>query len=133
VKGKQTRVSHLFKGECATSPLDTVHMDTVGELPHPAVTGERYLVTIVDGFTKYVEAKAVYLKADITGLVKHVHNEWENQFGPKVKSDRTDRGDTEFVNNDFEIFFAEKGILHEKSAPYTPEQNGLNERINRTL
>ena len=37
------------------------------------------------------------------------------------------------MNNENDAWFKEKGIRHETSAPYTPEQNGTAERTNRTL
>ena len=39
----------------------------------------------------------------------------------------------EFENKDFELFFNEKGILHDFSCPRTPQQNGVVERKNKTL
>jgi transposase InsO family protein len=132
VRGKQTRSTHSSSGEDATTPLERVHLDTVGELPHPALTGERYFVTIVDGYSKAVEVKAVHSKAEIPKAVKDVLLLWENQTNCRVKIVRSDRG-TEFVNAELKTFFAEKGIKHETSAPYTPQQNGTAERMNRTL
>ena len=38
-----------------------------------------------------------------------------------------------FFSNDFSTFCEEHGIIHQNSVPYTPQQNGLAERKNRTL
>jgi transposase InsO family protein len=38
-----------------------------------------------------------------------------------------------FWNTNVEKFLVEEGIKHEFSAPYTPQQNGIVERKNRTL
>jgi transposase InsO family protein len=40
---------------------------------------------------------------------------------------------TEFKNSQIEGFLEEEGIKHEFSSPYTPQQNGVVERKNRTL
>jgi transposase InsO family protein len=56
----------------------------------------------------------------------------ENQSGLRVKTVRTDRG-SEYLNAELKTFYESKGILHETTAPYTPEQNGKAERLNRTL
>jgi transposase InsO family protein len=40
---------------------------------------------------------------------------------------------TEFKNSQIEGFLKEEGIKHEFSSPYTPQQNGVVERKNRTL
>ena len=58
--------------------------------------------------------------------------EVENQFGKKIKALRSDRGG-EYFMHDFNNFCEEHGIIHQSSAPYTPQQNGVAERKNRTL
>ncbi|KAK9093080.1 hypothetical protein Syun_027991 [Stephania yunnanensis] len=51
----------------------------------------------------------------------------KNQFQISVKALRTDNG-TEFVYKVFAAFFSRLGILHQKSTPYSPQQNGVVER-----
>jgi hypothetical protein len=50
----------------------------------------------------------------------------------RIKKIRSDNG-TEFKNSQIEGFLEEEGIKHEFSSPYTPQQNGVVERKNRTL
>ena len=45
---------------------------------------------------------------------------------------RTDGGG-EYCSKEFEAFLAEKGIKHEKTNAYTPQENGVAERRNLTL
>jgi hypothetical protein len=56
----------------------------------------------------------------------------QNEFGLKIKKIRSDNG-TEFKNSQIEGFLEDEGIKHEFSSPYTPQQNGVVERKNRTL
>jgi transposase InsO family protein len=49
----------------------------------------------------------------------------------RIKKIRSDNG-TEFKNSQIEGFLEEEGIKHEFSSPYTPQQNGVVERKNRT-
>jgi hypothetical protein len=56
----------------------------------------------------------------------------ENQTGRSIIFFRSDRGG-EFTSTEFTSFFAEQGITHETSAPRTPQQNGVAERMNQTL
>lgn len=56
----------------------------------------------------------------------------ENQLNRKVKILRSDNG-KEFCNKSFDDYLTKNGILHQKSNSYTPEQNGLAERFNRTI
>jgi hypothetical protein len=56
----------------------------------------------------------------------------QNEFGLRIKKIRSDNG-TEFKNSQIESFLEEEGIKHEFFSPYTPQQNGVVERKNRTL
>jgi transposase InsO family protein len=56
----------------------------------------------------------------------------ENEFGLRIKKIRSDNG-TEFKNSQIEGFLEDEGIKHEFSSPYTPQQNGVVKRKNRTL
>jgi transposase InsO family protein len=56
----------------------------------------------------------------------------QNEFGLRIKKIRSDN-ETEFKNSQFEGFLEEEGIKHEFSSTYTPQQNGVVERKNRTL
>lgn len=63
---------------------------------------------------------------------KHFENYVEKQWERSIKVIRSDRG-LEYVNHEFEDYLAEKGIIAERTASYTPEQNGRSERDNRTI
>ena len=56
----------------------------------------------------------------------------ENQLGKKIKILRTDNGG-EYTSNEFAQYLKNEGIRHEYTIPKTPEQNGVSERMNRTL
>lgn len=56
----------------------------------------------------------------------------EKQMNANIKILRTDNGG-EFCSNVMEDFLRAFGILHQKTNPYTPEQNGMSERNNRTV
>ena len=56
----------------------------------------------------------------------------ENKTGRKLKCLRTDNGG-EFKSEEFVKFCQERGIRREYTAPYSPEQNRIAERMNRTI
>jgi transposase InsO family protein len=56
----------------------------------------------------------------------------ENKLSTKIKALRTDRG-REYLSEQFKNFYDEKGIARQLTIPYTPQQNGVAERRNRTL
>jgi hypothetical protein len=64
----------------------------------------------------------------LKGLLRRAQNE----FGLKIKKIRSDNG-MEFKNSQIEGFLEDEGIKHEFSSPYTPQQNGVVERKNRTI
>jgi transposase InsO family protein len=56
----------------------------------------------------------------------------QNEFRLTIKKKRSDNR-TEFKNSQIKGFLEDEGIKHEFSSPYTPQQNGVVERKNRTL
>ena len=56
----------------------------------------------------------------------------ENKYGKKIKTLRSDNGGS-ICKNEFEAFLSKHGIQHQKTVPYTPQQNGVAERKNITL
>ena len=64
-------------------------------------------------------------------MFKHFKNEVENQLDRKIKVRRSDRGGEYEVP--FGDFCSQHGIIHQTTAPYSPQQNGVVERKNRTL
>jgi hypothetical protein len=71
-------------------------------------------------------------KSETQGTLKRFLRRAQNEFELKVKKIRSDNG-SEFKNLQVEEFLEEEGIKHEFSAPYTPQQNSVVERKNRTL
>lgn len=68
--------------------------------------------------------------AELCNRFLEFKNEFE-QDGRKIRALRTDGGgENEGEVNDF---LKKRGIRHEKSSPYISEQNGVAERVNRTI
>ncbi|CAI7804243.1 unnamed protein product [Closterium sp. NIES-53] len=117
----------------AKAPLALVHMDVVGPTRAPSLSGSRYYLTIVDDHTRAVWVYPLKTKGEVAAAVL---KEWmpraQRESGHKVKVIRTDNGG-EFIGADFEAVLKEKGIQHQLTVPYNPQQNGVAERFNRTL
>ena len=71
-------------------------------------------------------------KSQVFGLFKVFKALVENQRGRKLKVLRYDNGG-EYVNTDFINYCVDAGIQMQHSIPYTPQQNGVAERKNRSL
>uniref|UniRef100_A0A5S6QGT0 Integrase catalytic domain-containing protein n=1 Tax=Trichuris muris TaxID=70415 RepID=A0A5S6QGT0_TRIMR len=92
----------------------------------------RYFITFIDDFSR--KSFVYFLKSKDEALKKF--KEFvafvERKTSTKVKCLRTDNG-KEYLNDSFAEFLKDNGIRHERSVPDTPQQNGIAERLNRTL
>ncbi|CAI7904343.1 unnamed protein product [Closterium sp. NIES-54] len=117
----------------AKAPLALVHMDVVGPTRAPSLSGSRYFLTIVDDHTRAVWVYPLKTKGEVVAAVL---KEWmpraQRESGHKVKVIRTNNGG-EFIGADFGSVLKKKGIQHQLTVPYNPQQNGVAERFNRTL
>ena len=94
--------------------------------------GNRYFITFIDDCSRYTYIYLLKHKDEAFHVFKAFKAEVENQLGKIIKILRSDRGG-EYFPNDFNEFCEQNGIIHESSAPRTPQQNGLAERKNRTF
>jgi transposase InsO family protein len=101
-------------------------------LPVTALDGSGYILAVVDEATGYCAAIPVRFKAEIPGKFKRLLVKWQRQAKELVQCVRCDRG-TAFLIQELESFLAAEGITIEPSCAYTPRQNGVAERTNRTL
>jgi len=112
--------------------LELVHSDIMGPLRTLTRKGAHYVITIVDDFSRYNWAYLVKRRTDFS----EVFNKWmtmaERQSGMRLKILRSDRGG-EYMSWSFQMSLQRKGIQHQSTVPYNPQQNGVAERLNRTL
>lgn len=115
-----------------TQRLEIVHSDVCGPIKTPSLGGNRYFVTFIDEHSRYGRVYFLKHKTEVFQKFKEFKEEMENFTGNKIKFLQTDNG-TEYINKDFLNYLKAKGIAQRLTAPYTPHQNGLAERKNRTL
>jgi transposase InsO family protein len=131
--GKQVGITHPSKNVMTTSrPLELLHMDLFGPVAYLSIGGIKYGHVIVDDFSCFTWVFFLQDKSEIQSTLKRFLRRAQNEFKLKVKKIRIDNG-YEFKNLQVEKYLAKEGIKHEFSAPYTPQQNGVVERKNRTL
>ncbi|CAL2248998.1 unnamed protein product [Prunus armeniaca] len=134
--GKQVRVSHKKVKHIQTNViLELVHMDLVGPIQTVSLGGKKYILVMVDDFSRFTWVSFLREKSETFQRFKSVchllQKEKMTSHLPLVRI-RTDHG-SEFENSQFLKFCEEMGIKHEFSAPITPQQNGVVERKNRVL
>ena len=115
-----------------TELLELVHSDLADFKNSISRGGKRYYVTFVDDFSRYTKVYLLRSKDEAETMFLKYKAEVENQLDKKIKRLRTDRGG-EYNTNSLREFCEKNGIIHEFTAPYSPQQNGIAERKNRTL
>jgi transposase InsO family protein len=112
--------------------LELVHSD-VCELNGILIRGgKHYFITFIDDFSRYTYVYLMKNKDESFDMFKKYKTEVENQKNKRMKVLRSDRGG-EYFPQEFTNYCEENGLFHQRSAPYTPQQDGLAERKNRTL
>ena len=130
--GKQTRTNFPEKEGSASRPLELVHTDACGPFRTRSPRGEEYFILFIDDFSRMVWIGLMKHKDEAFEKFKSFKALAENESDHKIKCLRSDRGG-EFTSNEFFDFREEHGIRREFSAARTPQQNGVVERMNRTV
>ena len=112
-------------------PQRLLHMDLMGPFAVPSAGGARYAATFLDEDSDLSAMRFLARKSDVTAATKAVLPMLENHGNFKYKAVRTDNGG-EYVNEELEDYLKARGIEHQKTVPYSPQQNGKVERLNRT-
>ncbi|KAI3802056.1 hypothetical protein L1987_30180 [Smallanthus sonchifolius] len=132
-KGKQQRKSHKPKLQNSIdTPLELLHMDLFGPISIRSIGGKSFCLVVTDDFSRFSWVHFLGTKDETADILQYFILSLESLCKLKVRRIRSDNG-TEFKNNLMELFCLKKGIRHEFSAPYTPQQNGVAEWKNRTL
>ncbi|KAJ0494593.1 putative RNA-directed DNA polymerase [Helianthus annuus] len=133
VFGKKKKVSFAKTGKAPKAQkLELVHTDVYGPTPVASVGGAHYYVTFIDDSTRKVWVKFLKHKSDVFNTFKKWKIVVENETNLKVKALKSDNGG-EYVSQEFVDYCAEHGIRMINTVPSTPQQNGVAERMNRTL
>ena len=102
------------------------------QIPCTCLGGNLYCLVIVDDYSRYTWVFFLHDKSEVASCFKKFAKRAQNEFEVKLKKIRSDNG-KEFDNTNIEAYCDEVGIKHEVSATYTPQQNSVVERKNRTL
>ncbi|CAI6010658.1 unnamed protein product [Closterium sp. NIES-65] len=130
--GKLARHTFPAKGSDAAEALAVVHIDLCGPFRVAAKDGSLYFLLLKDRHTQFVWTMPVARKSDVLREFQRWLALVERQTKKSVLSLRSDRGG-EFLGKAFTDFVDGKGIVHDLTCPYTPQQNGMAEREMRTV
>ncbi|GJR25905.1 retrovirus-related pol polyprotein from transposon TNT 1-94 [Tanacetum coccineum] len=131
--GKSKKFSHRPKSENTNMEvLHTLHMDLCGPMRVQSIKGKKYILVIVDDYSRFTWVKFLRSKDETPEFVTNFLKQIQVGLNKTVRFNRTDNG-TEFVNQVMSEYYEGVGIFHQKSVSRTPQQNGIVERRNRTL
>lgn len=112
--------------------LDLIHTDVCGPLQIPTPRGNKYILILIDDYSKYSFIYLLKQKSDVCEKIKEFVEMMKTQYGTAPKAIRSDRGG-EYLDNNLRNFLKSNGIKTQFTVPHTSQQNGVAERKNRTL
>ncbi|GJT03314.1 retrovirus-related pol polyprotein from transposon TNT 1-94 [Tanacetum coccineum] len=131
--GKSKKYTHKPKSEnTIMEVLHTLHMDLCGPMRVQSINGKKYILVIVDDYSRFTWVKFLRSKDETPEFVIKFLKQIQVGLNKTVRYIRTDNG-IEFVNQVLTELYESVGIFHQKSVLRTPQHNGVVERRNRTL
>lgn len=121
-----------YRTVLSKSKLEIIHTDICGPMRNVSQGGSVYFITFIDDYTRYMSTYFLKQKSEALSVFKEFKLKAENETGCKVKILRSDNG-REYLSSEFDLFLKQNGIVHQTTVAYTPQQNGIAERANRTL
>ncbi|KRX38752.1 Retrovirus-related Pol polyprotein from transposon TNT 1-94 [Trichinella murrelli] len=119
--GKMTLTPFTKVANRAKKQIELIHSDICGPMPTATPSDHRYMMTLIDDYSRFTVVYLLKTKDEAVDRIKDYVATLHTKFGRNPATLRTDNGREE------------KGIEHQFSAPYTPQQNGAAERKNRAL
>lgn len=111
--------------------LEVIHSDLSGRISPASVNGYRYYFKLTDGYSKFKHIYLLKYKSETFKFFMEFKIMVEKQTGHKIKRLVNDNGG-EYLDESFQSFLRDEGIIMDKTAAYTPQQNSISERGNRT-
>nr|GEY68735.1 retrovirus-related Pol polyprotein from transposon TNT 1-94 [Tanacetum cinerariifolium] len=132
-QGKSKRASHPPKPvPNLRQRLHLIHMDLCGPMRISSINGKRYVLVIVDDYSRYTWVHFLRSKEEAPAVIITFLKRIMVLLQSPVIIIRTDN-DTKFKNQVLKEYFDTIGISHQMSSVRTPQQNGVVERRNMTL
>nr|GEX04714.1 copia protein [Tanacetum cinerariifolium] len=131
--GKSMKKSHKPKSKDTNQEkLHLLHMDLCGPMRVESVNGKKYILVIVNDYSRFTWVKFLRSKDEAPYFIIKFLKMIQVRLKVPLHRIQTDNG-TEFVNQTLRKYYEEVGISHETPVARSPYQNGVVERHNRTL
>ncbi|KAK2979863.1 hypothetical protein RJ640_002776 [Escallonia rubra] len=126
---------HSFPKESisrAKAPLELIHTDVCGPIDPASLGKNIYFLLFIDDYSRKTWVYFLKQKSEVFSTFKRFKALVEKQSGYQIKAMRSDRGG-EFISKEFKAFCEQNGIHRPLTIPYSPQQNGVVERKNRSI
>jgi len=148
IQSKLTKNRNIEASTKVSAYLDLIYIDIGGPIRPKALKGYKYYITFRDSFTKYLVIKLLKSRKNIVDIIRTTIIELEleakdnsSSSSNSIESSKPFNNnkvkalqlDNEFKSRELDSYLASKGIITRYSSPYTPEQNGAAEIINRVI
>ncbi|GJU42818.1 retrovirus-related pol polyprotein from transposon TNT 1-94 [Tanacetum coccineum] len=120
VMGKSKKKPHKPKSEDTNQEkLYLLHMDLCGPMRVASVNGKKYILVIVDDYSRFTWVKCLRSKDEAPDFIIKFLKMIQVRLKVPVRRIRTDNG-TEFVNQTLREYYEKVGISHETSVARSP-------------
>ncbi|GJT34079.1 retrovirus-related pol polyprotein from transposon TNT 1-94 [Tanacetum coccineum] len=124
-RGKSKKASHPSKVVPSNhSKLELLHMDLCGPMRVTSINEKRYILVIVDDYSRFTWVYFLCTKDETPEIIKNFIARVQLNYNAKVCKIRTDNG-TEFKNATLKAYYDKLGIMHQFLIARTPQQNGV--------
>ncbi|GJT68839.1 retrovirus-related pol polyprotein from transposon TNT 1-94 [Tanacetum coccineum] len=131
--GKSSKKPYKPKSEDTNQEkLYLLHTDLCGPMRVTSVNGKKYILVIVDDYSRFTWVKCLRSKDEAPVFIINFLKMIQVRLKETIRRIRTDNG-TEFVNQTLGEYYEKVGISHKTSVARSLQQNGVVERQNRTL
>nr|GEW49342.1 retrovirus-related Pol polyprotein from transposon TNT 1-94 [Tanacetum cinerariifolium] len=118
--GKSKKHTHLPKAENTNLEVfNTLHMDLYGPMRVQTIDGKKYILVIVDDYTRFTWVKFLRSKDETPKVVIKFLKQIQVDLNKTIRFIRTDNG-IEFVNHDLTHYYESVGIFHQKTISPAP-------------
>ncbi len=132
VIGKQHRLPFPKSSNKSGKIGELVHTDVCGKMHEPSFGGSRYFLLFKDDFSHFRTVYFMKQKSEVPRLIEKYIARMKADTSCSVIVVRSDNG-LEYVNKSVDLLIEKFGIRHQRTVPYTSEQNGCAERELRTI
>lgn len=134
INGKQAKLpfGKIKDKSYVSRPLFITHSDVAGPITPSTINNQNYFVLFIDEFTHYCVTYLMEHKSEVFSMFKDYIAKSEAHFSLKAVHLYCDNGG-EYFSNEMKQFCVERGITYHPTIPRTPQQNGVAERMVRTI